>query len=52
MLARALVGPDEEASEPEEELMTGGTASGGLRKYAKRCGDYYKDSADRLRVTG
>jgi hypothetical protein len=51
-LALALVGPDEPASEPDDEL-TG--SSGGVRKYTRRGAggeNYYRDSAERLRITG
>jgi hypothetical protein len=47
-LALALVGPDEPPSEPDDEL-----TGGGVRKYTRRGGEnYYRDSADRLRITG
>ncbi len=50
LLASAIVGPYEEASEPEDEDEGGGQA----RRYIKRSGGdgYYRDSAERLRITG
>ena len=47
-LSLAIVGPEEDDSETEA---TGGASSGQPRKYLKR-GDYYKNSTDRMRITG
>lgn len=52
-LAQEVVGPDEEASDLDDEAEAGGHA----RKYTKRGAGsdqshYYRDSADRLRITG